>query len=178
MIGYIPPAKKVLVLHGYSQNASMFSKRLGALRKESKSLDYVFVNAPHTLLPADLMSDTNLPPSEFTVLEQTQANPELALRGWWRGSKGRTEAAGLHDAIMTIKDMLVKQRFDGIFGFSQGGAFASLISAMLEKPELYPEFLVDGKPPHPPLCVVISLYLIVPLKSGSASFAYRYLVSG
>lgn len=157
MIGYIPPAKKVLVLHGYSQNASMFSNRLGALRKESKSLDYVFVNAPHTLLPADLMFDTNLPPSEFTVLEQTQANPELALRGWWRGKKGsrdRTEAAGLHDAIMTIKDMLVKQRFDGIFGFSQGGAFASLISAMLEQPELYPEFLVDGKPPHPPLYVV------------------------
>ncbi|EPQ49923.1 hypothetical protein GLOTRDRAFT_51373, partial [Gloeophyllum trabeum ATCC 11539] len=39
---------------------------------------------------------------------------------------------------------------------SQGAAMAATVSAMygipkLERPYLYPEFLVDGLPPHPPL---------------------------
>ncbi|KAJ2985043.1 hypothetical protein NUW54_g10286 [Trametes sanguinea] len=68
-------AKKVLMLHGYAQNATIFSKRLGALRKTcGKDIDFgsavacllsvhttltpdcltVFVDAPHVLTPADL----------------------------------------------------------------------------------------------------------------------------
>ncbi len=34
---------------------------------------------------------------------------------------------------------------------SQGAALAAIVAALLEKPESYPPFLVDGKPPHPPM---------------------------
>jgi hypothetical protein len=40
-----------------------------------------------------------------------------------------------------------------ILEYSQGAAFAAIIAAVLEKPETYPPFLVDGKPPHPPMRV-------------------------
>jgi hypothetical protein len=55
---------------------------------------------------------------------------------------------------------------------SQGAAFAALLAALvrqsngfytlefnepfqLEKPHLYPPFLIDGQSPHPPLCVLL-----------------------
>lgn len=45
---------------------------------------------------------------------------------------------------------------------SQGAAFAAIIAALLEKPETYPPFLVDGKPPHPPMCVLSrNFYLLL-----------------
>jgi len=33
---------------------------------------------------------------------------------------------------------------------SQGAAFAAIVTALLEKPETYPPFLINGRPPHPP----------------------------
>lgn len=154
--------RRVLVLHGYSQNAIIFSKRLGALRKESKDIEYVFLNAPHILLPAELFGS----PTRFDSVTQgevpseadTQVDPDLALRAWWRKNKEGTEARGLAESIMYIREVLREGRYDGIFGFSQGAAFAAVISALLERPHLHPPFLVDGKPPHPPLkfCVAVS----------------------
>jgi len=43
--------------------------------------------------------------------------------------------------------------WDGIshIALSQGAAFAAIVTALLEKPETYPPFLIDGKPPHPPM---------------------------
>jgi predicted esterase len=152
--------KRILVLHGYSQNATIFSKRLGALRKECKDIDFVFVNAPHILLPADLFGS----PQRFDSISEapsevdTQSDPNTALRAWWKANKDRTSATGLQESIMVIRDVLREQSFDGVFGFSQGAAFAGLLSALLERPHLYPPFLVDGKAPHPPFqfCVAVS----------------------
>ncbi|KAF9470680.1 FSH1-domain-containing protein [Pholiota conissans] len=154
---------RVLVLHGYSQNATILSKRLGALRKESKDIDFVFVTAPHVLLPAEMIG----PPSRFDsqgpgdggqTAEQMQSDPNTSLRTWWKANKGRTEAVGLTDSIIYLKNIMKETTFDGVFGFSQGAAFAALLAAMLERPHLYPPFLVDGQPPHPPFkfCVAIS----------------------
>ncbi|KAF8161416.1 serine hydrolase FSH [Crassisporium funariophilum] len=154
--------RRVLVLHGYSQNATIFSKRLGALRKECKDIDFVFVNAPHILLPSEMFGS----PSSFDSVSQTEApteetshtNPELALRAWWKANKERNKSTGLQESIMAIKEVLVGQTFDGVLGFSQGAAFAAIISALLERPHLNPDFLVDGEAPHPPLkfCVAVS----------------------
>jgi hypothetical protein len=64
----------------------------------------------------------------------------------------------------------------GLFFVSQGGAMAALLAALvrstlrslpsqlplmfsrlkLERPHLYPPFLIDGKTPHPPLYVTSS----------------------
>jgi len=147
--------KKVLALHGYSQNATIFSKRIGAIRKECKNIDFVFVDAPHILLPSELSGSSSRSDSEQAVSEEAP-DPNAAPRGWWRYNEGKAE--GLKTSILVIRGLLMTQRFDGVFGFSQGGAFAAVIAALLERPHLYPEFLVDGKSPHAPLefCISVS----------------------
>ncbi|PPQ92427.1 hypothetical protein CVT25_008648, partial [Psilocybe cyanescens] len=165
----------------YSQNATVFSKRLGALRKERKDLEFganqslhfssnestlmisfhrqmsylVFVNAPHILLAAA---------SEQLAVADTQSDPNTALRGWWKANKEKTKVEGLEESLNLIRDVLKEQRFDpwllisGKLECSQGAAFAAVISALLERPHLYPSFLEDGKPLHPPFqfCVAVS----------------------
>ncbi|KDR75531.1 hypothetical protein GALMADRAFT_248001 [Galerina marginata CBS 339.88] len=152
-------ARRVLVLHGYSQNAIIFNKRLGALRKECKDMDFVIVNAPHILLPTELFGPPDdVSQAEAPVQVDTSPDPNLAQRAWWKANRERTLAAGLQDSIMLIRELLREQTFAGVFGFSQGAAFAAVLSALLERPHLYPPFLVDGKPPHPPFqfCVAVS----------------------
>ncbi|KAI0656047.1 serine hydrolase FSH [Cubamyces menziesii] len=150
-------SKKVLMLHGYAQNATIFSKRLGALRKAcGKDIDFVFVDGPHVLTPADL-AEAFRSTNESSSLDDlgapeaaTEADPALAPRGWWNVDAARTKTVGLEDSIMLIREYLLKDTYEGIFGFSQGAAMAALMAALLEKPEVFPPFLVDGKAPHPP----------------------------
>lgn len=164
--------KTVLVLHGYSQNASIFSKRIGALRKEAaKGVEFVFIDAPIVLQPHDLVFNaTRL--EELGLKAEIQANeatiaasddPTLTPRAWWKPNPERTKAIGLEESIMNVKEVLMKRKFDGVLGFSQGAAFAAALSALLEKPETYPPFMVDGKAPHPPFefCVAISGFKLI-----------------
>ncbi|GLB37848.1 putative serine hydrolase (FSH1) [Lyophyllum shimeji] len=157
--------RTVLVLHGYSQNASIFSKRLGALRREcGNSVDLVFIDGPHILQPADLPGSTTPSPDDNLAslgaaeAANAGADPTLTPRAWWKFNPDKTFAYGLRESIEAIRDVLKSRRFDGVLGFSQGAAFAAMISALLEKPHLYPPFLVEGQPPHPPLkfCIAVS----------------------
>ncbi|KJA28683.1 hypothetical protein HYPSUDRAFT_196868 [Hypholoma sublateritium FD-334 SS-4] len=156
--------KRVLVLHGYSQNATVLSKRLGALRKEGKELEFVFVNAPHILAPAEMFAappaqlDSQGPAAGGPTAEEMQADEATALRGWWQPSKDGTVARGLEESIMSLREVLRGAVFDGVFGFSQGAGLAAVLAALLERPHLYPPFLVDGAAPHPPFkfCVSVS----------------------
>ncbi|KAF8712404.1 hypothetical protein AX14_013123 [Amanita brunnescens Koide BX004] len=154
--------RTVLVFHGYTQN-------LGALRKEcGKDIELVFVDAPVVLQPADLNGLSAQNTAQQTVLAElgaaeasaTTDDPALTPRAWWKSNKERTVFTGMEDSILMIRDVLKQRKFDGVLGFSQGAAFAAVIAALLERPHLYPPFLVDGEPPHPPLefCVAISGY--------------------
>ncbi|KAJ7031576.1 serine hydrolase FSH [Mycena alexandri] len=153
----------VLVLHGYSQNASIFSKRLGALRKQcGKAVDFVFVDGPLILQPVDLVgmaSPSASAESTLNALGASEAGLEKnEARAWWKWNDQKSEALGLAGSLETIRDVLKTRKFDGVFGFSQGATFAALLSALLERPHVYPPFLVDGKAPHPPFkfCVSVS----------------------
>ncbi|KAI0755480.1 serine hydrolase FSH [Fomes fomentarius] len=156
-------AKKVIMLHGYAQNASIFSKRMGALRKScGKDIEFVFVDAPHVLTPVDL-AEAFRSTSETSSLGDlgaqeatTDSDPALAPRGWWKVDAARKNTIGLEDAILQLRDILAKDHYEGIFGFSQGAAMAALMAALLEKPEIFPQFLIDGKSPHPPLTFCVS----------------------
>ncbi|KAF7325242.1 FSH1 domain-containing protein [Mycena kentingensis (nom. inval.)] len=123
----------VLALHGFSQNAAVFSKRLGALRKQcGKTVEFVFLDAPMVLQPVDLVGSA------------------------WK--EDNSEAVGLPQSIRVLRDVLKERRFDGVLGFSQGAGMAAFLSALLERPNAYPDFLIDGQPPHPPFkfCVAVS----------------------
>ncbi|KIJ15528.1 hypothetical protein PAXINDRAFT_169001 [Paxillus involutus ATCC 200175] len=148
--------RKVLMLHGYAQNASIFSKRLGALRKAmGKDIEMVFIDGPVVLQPVDLDGPTA---NALGASEVTTADPTLTPRAWWKANPDRTVASGLEDSLKLLRDVLRQDHYDGVFGFSQGAAMAAFLAALLEKPHSYPVFLVDGQPPHPPFqfCVSVS----------------------
>ncbi|KAH9963023.1 serine hydrolase FSH, partial [Russula compacta] len=144
----------------YSQNASIFSKRLAALKKSlGGDLEFIFVDAPHVLEPVDLTShghtlDAFGAPEASAMTE----DPALKPRGWWRTDPTRTRTDGLEESLAYLREILRTQRFEGVFGFSQGAAMAALLAALLERPRLHAPFLVDGEPPHPPFkfCVAVS----------------------
>ncbi|KIM75675.1 hypothetical protein PILCRDRAFT_798693 [Piloderma croceum F 1598] len=140
----------------YAQNGNIFSKRMGAIRKScGKDVELVFIDGPHLLQPGDLAWSST---SELGASEASGSDPAIAFRAWWRVNTERTQALGLDASLALLKDVLKADRYEGVFGFSQGAAFAALLAALLEKPHLYPSFLIDGQSPHPPFkfCVSVS----------------------
>jgi len=153
--------RKVLVLHGYAQNAIMFSKRLASfLRECGDDIELVFVDAPHTLNPVDIVDVFS--PGKIAEPFSASANakdPSLTPRGWWyKADAARADNGGLEASISRLRDVLVRDHFVGVFGFSQGAVMAVVLSALLERPYSYPEILMDGRPPHPKFqfCVAVS----------------------
>ncbi|KAI3618743.1 ovarian cancer-associated 2 protein-like protein [Moniliophthora roreri] len=117
--------KKILVLHGYAQNANIFSKKLGAIRKQCKDVEMIFLDAPHVLTAADLFGDT---PEAL----DSASDPTLTPRGWWKfADSTKTTYVGLEATLDFIRDTLKSMRFDGILGFSQGAGLATLITALV-----------------------------------------------
>ncbi|TRM64809.1 serine hydrolase FSH [Schizophyllum amplum] len=136
-------ARTILVLHGYAQNGLIFSKRIAALRKQCKGIEFVFVDGPVVLDPVDPFAPTqNHGGKREPPLEDAMQD----LRGWTEPWK----VDGIDASLAMLRDVVKGRKFDGILGFSQGAAVAALLAAILEKPDAYPDILVDGKPPHPP----------------------------
>uniref|UniRef100_A0A1I7WSK9 FSH1 domain-containing protein n=1 Tax=Heterorhabditis bacteriophora TaxID=37862 RepID=A0A1I7WSK9_HETBA len=112
---------RILCLHGYRQNDSMFREKLGGLRKQFKKIaHFEFINAP--LIP------------NVSVTEDRGAG-----RGWWFSkqenvfsSRDVTNiATGFEESVKTICQYIDKNGpFDGVLGFSQGASMAHLILAM------------------------------------------------
>lgn len=119
---------KVLCLHGYRQNGKIFRERTGGFRKLfKKHIEFTFVTAPH-----DIPEDVNL------------ARPEEEReKGWWFSRPGRSYHAGdatdictgYEESLHAIKETIAAEGpFDGILGFSQGAAFASLLCVLRSDP--------------------------------------------
>ncbi|KAI0821037.1 FSH1-domain-containing protein [Irpex lacteus] len=149
--------RKILVLHGFAQSGTVLQKRMGAVRKACKGVELVYIDAPHVLTPADLAETFNSP-EELGAAEATETDPALQPRAWWKTDAERTKTAGAEESFAFLRDILSKDHYDGIFGFSQGACMAAWLTALLERPETFPPFLVDGKPPHPPFqfCVAVA----------------------
>ncbi|KAF7366459.1 FSH1 domain-containing protein [Mycena sanguinolenta] len=163
---YLQQTSKIFCYGFYETNGS---SQLGALRKEcGKNVDLgiipvvtscillittilalVFVDGPIILQPVDLVGET---PEALNAAETNDA------RAWWNWNSSSSEAVGLPESLQVVRDILKTRTFDGVMGFSQGAAFAALLAALLERPEAYPPFLVDGRAPHPPFkfCVAVS----------------------
>ncbi|OCH90569.1 FSH1-domain-containing protein [Obba rivulosa] len=155
--------RKVLMLHGYAQSAAIFSKKIGAVRKAcGKDINFVFVDAPHILSPVDIaatFATTNTALDDLGAAEAaTESDPALTPRAWWKTDAAKTQTIGLEDSLTYLRDILKGDHYDGVFGFSQGASMAALLAALLERPEVFPLFLVDGKAPHPPFqfCVAVA----------------------
>ncbi|KAF8601701.1 hypothetical protein BDV93DRAFT_524636 [Ceratobasidium sp. AG-I] len=151
---------RVLALHGYGQSAEIFKQKMNAITKAcGKDVEFVFLDAPIMLNPADLL-DVNGSAQAFDTIEAPPDMPELQPRAWWTGNSDETVYYRLPEMTRYLKNYLKNERFDGVLGFSQGCGMAAILALMLERPESYPPFLLDGKAPHPPLkfCVLVSAF--------------------
>ncbi|KAL4421601.1 hypothetical protein ABPG75_010892 [Micractinium tetrahymenae] len=119
-----PPRKlRMLALHSFRTSAAIFQeqlKRAGLDKELEDLLDLVFVDAPNAAsgpIPDDV--------SPFF------AGPYFE---WWnanRDESGRWTYAGWQRAVAQVEDaMRLHGPFDGVMGFSQGGAMASLVVGM------------------------------------------------
>ena len=119
---------KVLCLHGYRQNETLFRERTGAFRKLTKRhIDFVFISAPHEI-------------PELANLSRPEGERE---RGWWFSRPERAYSAldrtdlciGFEESLELVRETFDAQGpFDGLLGFSQGAALVSLLCTLQRDP--------------------------------------------
>ncbi|TPX46967.1 hypothetical protein SeMB42_g03433 [Synchytrium endobioticum] len=115
---------KLLALHGFSQNAKVFSQKTAVLRKELEKIgvNIVYVDAPH---------DIDRDEAGFFGLNSSLTN----ARAWYTFGKIDENAEsyiGFEESVEKIK--CVWERHDdfvGIVGFSQGSTMAALAATVL-----------------------------------------------
>lgn len=103
-------SRKILFLHGYAQNSTIFKSKTGVLRKALGNIGFECF-FPNGLLV--VQTDNNLP------IDKTFG--EDSLRCWWKASDDRLVYDGLDDTLSYLEKLSIENGpFDGIFGFSQG----------------------------------------------------------
>ncbi|KAK5164347.1 uncharacterized protein LTR77_010043 [Saxophila tyrrhenica] len=132
---------KILMLHGFTQTGHIFEIKTKALKKHlEKSIpaapkpgflkDYpggVELSYPTAPIRLDV---TDIPGYD---VDGDKESPEAY--GWWR-RKGDAEPfvyAGMEQGLAKIAEVLKNEGpFDGVLGFSQGGAAAGMVASLLE----------------------------------------------
>jgi dihydrofolate reductase len=108
---------KLLCLHGYTQSAPQFQKRISVLTKalsKSIGIESIFVQGPHQ-----------------ATISFNFDTPQPEERAWWNASESQPISyIGLEESIKLLKEY----SFDGILGFSQGSIMA-LIQASIMNPK-------------------------------------------
>eukprot|EP00927_Polykrikos_kofoidii_P019121 TRINITY_DN18916_c0_g1_i1.p1 TRINITY_DN18916_c0_g1~~TRINITY_DN18916_c0_g1_i1.p1 ORF type:complete len:305 (+),score=40.82 TRINITY_DN18916_c0_g1_i1:99-1013(+) len=128
---------RVLCLHGYVQNGSIFRNKTGSVRKAMKGCEFVFLDAPHSAVGA-------FPDNAAADFDAADADADgVGPRGWYHAGENATLQPGqpwVRPAMATICDgwevsisnaraeVRSQGPFDGVFAFSQGcGVAAALI---------------------------------------------------
>ncbi|XP_015183236.1 PREDICTED: UPF0483 protein CG5412 [Polistes dominula] len=126
-----PDKLRILAIHGYHQSDVIFKKKLGFLRKSfNRELELTFIRAPHKI------------PTE----NETDKDSKESGYGWWFNTEDHVFKAtvpsdhciGFEESLELVKKTHQEQGpFDGILGFSQGAAFATILCIM-QKKNMYP----------------------------------------
>lgn len=133
---------KILMLHGYTQSGPLFRAKTRALEKNLQKafpagIALVYPTAPIKLHRADIPVWDNSSSSSTSTNTPTAKDDDddPDAWGWWR-RKGETEPyvyEGLETGCAKVAEVLVSDGpFDGVIGFSQGGALAGMVASLLE----------------------------------------------
>ncbi|SCU86769.1 LAMI_0D03554g1_1 [Lachancea mirantina] len=125
---------RLLFLHGFLQNAKVFSEKSSGIRKLLKKagVQCDYIDGPAVLERKDLPFE--LDDEKWQTVLDTQVN-----RAWFYHSNISKEL-DLTEALRTVSDYIMENGpYDGIVGFSQGAAVASIVTNTIHK-------LVPGHP--------------------------------
>jgi hypothetical protein len=116
---------KVLVLHSFRQNARILQGKTTKLRSVLRDVaELVYAESPLSYQPMGETLDASI-----QVFGRIPDTPKQKC--WWHASADNKEYFGLDITLKYIDHMFKTQGpFDGIFGFSQGGALAGILAAM------------------------------------------------
>lgn len=110
------PPLKILCLHGYMQNGSVFRNKIGSMRKAMKRrAEFVFVDAPF-------------------VVKELQDGQEQQGRSWWEWTdatrpSGSAKYKGWDTSCQVISRAIQEHgQIDVLLGFSQGATAAALFA--------------------------------------------------
>lgn len=123
---------RILCLHGYRQTGTTFREKTGAFRKLlKKHAEFVFVTSPVRVPPLTPGSDGG--------------DKEDGGCGWWFSQpndyfKAQDESEcvkGYNDSLKAVVDFVNENGpFDGLLGFSQGGAMLGLLCGLQQQGNL------------------------------------------
>ena len=157
---------KILAIHGYTQSGPQFHAKTKALEKHlQKSLaplggvELVYPTGPMRLQPSDLPTWDAVTTADTLSPSTSEGEEQGEFYGWWRKFEFFT---GLPSPCLdSIYEIMEKQGpFDGVIGFSQGGALAGMLASLLEPHRRSSPLLPSGWPVppanQPPLVFSIS----------------------
>lgn len=161
-----PPPKrpiKILMLHGYTQSGPLFQAKTGALRKTLQKafpagIELVYPTAPIRLTPADesWLAGTSRDAAADGSGGAENQEQELDAWAWWKrkslGDQGGYVYDGIEGCFEALASVLRKSGpFDGVVGFSQGGAVAAMLASVLEprRREAFEKKIESGGMPFP-----------------------------
>lgn len=129
---------KILCLHGCRQDGKIFNQKTGSIRRMLKNIcEFTYVTAPHIIKPLD------------NELSNEINNDDYDYRTWWYNGADKTYLSklssdideGFNESLEFLKQFIKENGpFDGLFGFSQGGALAALICFLMERKEFEADF--------------------------------------
>jgi pimeloyl-ACP methyl ester carboxylesterase len=141
-----PRKLRILMLHGYTQSGPLFHAKTKALEK---SLAKAFPAAPaqghlathpggislHYPTAPIKLSYADIPGVNVDGADSSNADDQPEAYGWWR-RKGDGEPftyEGIEQGLATVAETMAREGpFDGVIGFSQGGAAAGMVASLLE----------------------------------------------
>ncbi len=128
---HIPPGPrlKLLVLHGLRQNGESLRARTRPLRHALADIaDLTYVTSPLQYSPRGA--------TRAEILATLGEIPEYPMqRAWWLASEDTIDYEGFDTSLHYLEAIFREQGpFDGVIGFSQGGALTAVLAAMLPHP--------------------------------------------
>lgn len=122
---------RILMLHGYTQSGPLFNAKTKALEK---SLNKAFPGVVLSYPTGPMKLRAKDVPGFDTSQVEDEGN-EVEAYGWWRRSNTAEppEYVGLEEGLGVVAELLRTQGpFDGVMGFSQGAAMATMVTSLLE----------------------------------------------
>jgi len=136
---------RVLLLHGFRQNATVIRDAMKPLLKQMKiyPIEFITLNSPMLYKPG------TTPFGDSTVTHHTWSTPNEYLRCWWNASDDGRVYRGWEASVRYVEQAwLERGGWDGVVAFSQGATLASLLSSMPQLSCSHSRFaiLISGSP--------------------------------
>jgi dihydrofolate reductase len=124
-------AMKILMLHGFAQNGSLFKSKLRRLEERLRDIypdvSFYYPTAPLKLDPFDQLSNTS------TFEDISQAGQDIEAYSWMAHNEHAAISRGYYESLSLVANILrTEGPIDGIVAFSQGTVVAGFIASLLQ----------------------------------------------